>query len=129
MIIEAIYENLEAKQKLFKDLEQRAKPDAILATNTSSIPLDEINVVLTHPERLVGIHFFNPVAKMKLVEVVFGAKTSPEIIKKALSFVRRIDRLPLPVKSSPGFLVNRMLMPYLMESMELLREERAGPDD
>jgi 3-hydroxyacyl-CoA dehydrogenase/enoyl-CoA hydratase/3-hydroxybutyryl-CoA epimerase len=123
IIIEAIFENLEAKQKLFQDIERKAKPDAILATNTSSIPLDEINQVLTHPERLVGIHFFNPVAKMKLVEVVEGEKTSPEIFKEALAFVRRIDRLPLPVKSSPGFLVNRMLMPYLMEGMVLLNEK------
>lgn len=122
IIIEAIFENLEAKQKLFKELEQNTKPDAILATNTSSIPLDEINQVLKDPGRLVGIHFFNPVAKMKLVEVVQGAKTDPEVMKKAISFVRRIDRLPLPVKSSPGFLVNRVLMPYLMESMQLLEE-------
>lgn len=122
VIIEAIFENLEAKQQLFKSLEQNAKPTAILATNTSSIPLDEINVVLEHPERLVGIHFFNPVAKMQLVEVVAGAKTSSDVINKALSFVRRIDRLPLPVKSSPGFLVNRTLMPYLMEAMRLLQE-------
>lgn len=122
IIIEAIFENLEAKQKLFKELETHAKPDAILATNTSSIPLDEINQVLTNPERLVGIHFFNPVAKMKLVEVVQGDKTSPEVMNKAIAFVRRIDRLPLPVKSSPGFLVNRILMPYLMEGMKLMEE-------
>lgn len=122
VIIEAIYENLEAKQNLFKDVEMRAKSEALLATNTSSIPLDEINVALKDPGRLVGIHFFNPVAKMKLVEVVQGAKTHPEVVKKALSFVRRIDRLPLPVKSSPGFLVNRVLMPYLMEAMQLVDE-------
>ncbi len=122
VIIEAIFENLEAKQQLFKSLELQAKPTAILATNTSSIPLDEINVVLEHPEELVGIHFFNPAAKMQLVEVVAGAKTNPEVVNKALSFVRRIDRLPLPVKSSPGFLVNRTLMPYLMEAMRLLQE-------
>lgn len=127
VIIEAIYENLEAKQKLFKDLETRSKPDAILATNTSSIPLDEINQVLDHPERLVGIHYFNPVPKMKLVEVVQGEKTSADILKKAISFVRRIDKLPLPVKSSPGFLVNRVLMPYLMESMVLLQEGVPAP--
>lgn len=122
IIIEAIYENLEAKQKLFQDVEARAKPDAILATNTSSIPLDEINAVLKDPSRLVGIHFFNPVAKMKLVEVVAGNKTNPEVLQKAIAFVRRIDRLPLPVKSSPGFLVNRVLMPYLMEAFLLLEE-------
>lgn len=127
VIIEAIYENLEAKQKLFKEIEAKAKPDAILATNTSSIPLDEINQVMQNPERLVGIHFFNPVAKMKLVEVVEGNKTNPQIVKNTLSFVRKIDRLPVPVKSSPGFLVNRVLMPYLMESMVLLEDGVPGP--
>lgn len=122
VIIEAVIENLEVKQKTFKAIEAKAKPDAILATNTSSIPLDEINQVLSQPGRLVGIHFFNPVAKMMLVEVVKGDKTSQETIDKAISFVRQIDKLPLPVKSSPGFLVNRILMPYLLESMELLKE-------
>lgn len=122
VIIEAIYENLEAKQNLFKQLEETAKPDAVLATNTSSIPLDEINGVLNHPERLVGIHFFNPVAKMQLVEVVKGKKTSSGIIQNATAFVRLIERLPVQVASSPGFLVNRALMPYLMEAMQLLEE-------
>jgi 3-hydroxyacyl-CoA dehydrogenase/enoyl-CoA hydratase/3-hydroxybutyryl-CoA epimerase len=122
VVIEAIYENLEAKQNLFAELEKRVKPDAILATNTSSIPLDEINRVLKNPERLVGIHFFNPVPKMLLVEVVQGDKTDPAILKKAIAFVRTVDRLPVPVKSKPGFLVNRMLMPYLMESMMMLEE-------
>jgi len=122
IIIEAIYENLEAKQELFKSLEQQAKPTAVLATNTSSIPLDEINTVLQQPERLVGIHFFNPVAMMPLVEVVHGEKSDSEIVKNALGFVKALDRYPLPVKSSPGFLVNRILMPYLMESMFLLQE-------
>lgn len=122
VIIEAIVENLEVKQKLFKELEAKAKPTAILATNTSSIPLDEINTVMQMPERLVGIHFFNPVSKMQLVEVVKGNRTSQEVVDKATAFVRKIDRLPLPVKSSPGFLVNRILMPYLLESVNLLNE-------
>lgn len=122
IIIEAVVEDLTIKQKIFKEIENKAKPDAILATNTSSIPLDEINSVLDNPERLVGIHFFNPVSKMMLVEVVRGDQTSDEIFNNAVSFVRRIDRLPLPVKSSPGFLVNRILMPYLLESMKLLKE-------
>ncbi|NNM59102.1 MAG: crotonase [Legionellales bacterium] len=118
VIIEAIYENLEAKQALFADLEKRAKPTALLATNTSSIPLDEI----TDSPRLVGIHFFNPVAKMHLVEVVRGEKTDSNVFNQAMAFVRRIDRLPLPVKSSPGFLVNRILMPYLNEAMRMIDE-------
>lgn len=122
IIIEAIFENLEVKQELFKNVEKQAKPNAILATNTSSIPLDEINTVLDKPGRLVGIHFFNPVSMMPLVEVVQGAQADAEVVKNALTFVRAIDRYPLAVKSSPGFLVNRILMPYLMESMTLLQE-------
>ena len=122
IIIEAVVEDLAIKQSIFKMLESKAKPTAILATNTSSIPLDDMNTVLSHPERLVGIHFFNPVAKMQLVEVVKGNRTAADIVDKAISFVAKIDRLPLPVKSSPGFLVNRILMPYLLESVELLNE-------
>ena len=122
VIIEAIVENIVAKQGLFKEIEQRAKPDAILATNTSSIPLDTINDILKQPERLVGIHYFNPVAKMPLVEIVKGDKTSEDVCQRALAFVGQIGKLPLPVKSSPGFLVNRILMPYLMEAVSLLEE-------
>ncbi len=122
VIIEAVIEDLAIKQKTFKAIEEKAKPDAILATNTSSIPLDEINQVLNNPGRLVGIHYFNPVSKMQLVEVVKGDKTSAAVFEKAISFVRRIDRLPLPVKSSPGFLVNRILMPYLLEAVNMVNE-------
>lgn len=122
VIIEAIFEDAEAKQSLFKELESEAKPEAVLASNTSSIPLEEISKVLKEPSRLVGIHFFNPVAQMPLVEVVSGLKTNPDVIQQALAFVGRIDRLPLPVKSSPGFLVNRVLMPYMLEAV-LLTEE------
>ena len=122
VIIEAIFENLSAKQALFAEIEKRAKPTAILATNTSSIPLDEISTILQQPQRLVGIHFFNPVAKMQLVEIVTSAQTDPLIAKQAMAFVGALDRLPLPVKSSPGFLVNRILMPYLNEAMVMLDE-------
>jgi 3-hydroxyacyl-CoA dehydrogenase/enoyl-CoA hydratase/3-hydroxybutyryl-CoA epimerase len=122
VLIEAIFENLEAKQALFRLLEKQAKPQAILATNTSSIPLDEINSVMEKPERLVGIHFFNPVPKMLLVEIVAGDHTATDMIQNAIAFTRKIDRLPLLVKSSPGFLVNRILMPYLLESVKMLDE-------
>lgn len=122
IIIEAVVEDLAIKQAIFKQIEAKAKPQAILATNTSSIPLDEINTVLQLPQRLVGIHFFNPVAKMPLVEVVQGQRTSDDVMDKTIAFVRQIDKLPLPVKSSPGFLVNRILMPYLLGSIELLNE-------
>lgn len=125
LVIEAIFENLKVKQDLFKKIEPRLKPDAILATNTSSIPLDEINTVLKNPERLVGVHFFNPVAKMPLIEVVRGKKTSQEIAEKALAFVGKLGKFPLAVTSSPGFLVNRVLMPYLLEAMVLLEENNS----
>ena len=122
IIIEAIVENLEIKQAIYKELEPRMKADAILATNTSSIELETLSTCLKNPKRLVGIHFFNPVPKMQLVEVVAGKNTDKKTIARATTFVRKIDRLPLPVKSSPGFLVNRILMPYLLEAVELLSE-------
>lgn len=122
VIIEAVFENLNVKQQIFKQIEKQAKPEAIIATNTSSIPLDEISAVMENPQRLVGIHFFNPVAKMELVEVVSGLNTAELVQKQACTFVGQIGRLPLPVKSSPGFLVNRVLMPYLMECVQLLDE-------
>ena len=122
VIIEAVFENLEIKQSIMKSIEARAKPTAIIATNTSSIPLDEISQSMKKPQRLVGIHFFNPVSKMELIEVVRSTKTSDETINSACAFVNQIGRVPLPVKSSPGFLVNRVLMPYLMECVQLLEE-------
>ncbi len=122
VVIEAIFENLEAKQELYKILEPQMKEDALLTTNTSSIPIEELSASLAKPGRLVGLHFFNPVAKMQLIEIVSGTKTYPEIVKAASSFARQIGRLPLPVKSTPGFLVNRILMPYLLEAVELLTE-------
>ncbi|HEB78477.1 MAG TPA: crotonase, partial [Methylothermaceae bacterium] len=122
VIVEAIIEQLEAKQNLFKALETRASDNALLATNTSSIPLEEIASVMQRPQRLVGLHFFNPVAKMPLVEVVSGKDTDPAVAARAAAFARQIDKLPLPVKSAPGFLVNRVLMPYLLEAVMLLEE-------
>jgi 3-hydroxyacyl-CoA dehydrogenase/enoyl-CoA hydratase/3-hydroxybutyryl-CoA epimerase len=127
VIIEAITEKVTAKQGLFTMLETKAKPDAILATNTSTIPLEEIGSVLQDPNRLVGIHFFNPVAKMPLVEVVHGTSTTKMVVDRAMTFVKAIDRLPLPVKSSPGFLVNRILLPYMLEAVTLLEEGLSGP--
>ena len=122
VIIEAIFENLEAKRNAFAAVEKRAKPDAVLATNTSSIPLEEIAQALADPARLVGIHFFNPVARMMLVEVVVGRQTRPAIAAQAAAFVRQIDKLPLPVRSAPGFLVNRLLAPYLMAAMHAVEQ-------
>ena len=122
VIIEAVFENLEVKRTIFKSLEEQARPDAILATNTSSIPLEEIGEALCEPSRLIGIHFFNPVAKMPLVEIVKTDLTSQSLISCAAAFVKQIKRSPLAVKSSPGFLVNRLLMPYLNEAMAMVDE-------
>ncbi|GAB6068277.1 3-hydroxyacyl-CoA dehydrogenase NAD-binding domain-containing protein [Methylothermus subterraneus] len=127
VVIEAIVENLEAKQALYRQIEPRLGEDALLATNTSSLPLEALAKALKRPERLVGLHFFNPVARMPLVEVVQGERSDPKAVEKACAFVRAIAKLPLPVKSAPGFLVNRVLMPYLMEAMILL-EERVPPE-
>ena len=122
VIIEAIFENLEAKQALFADIEARAKPSALLASNTSSLKLSDIAAKFKDPSRLVGIHFFNPVAMMPLVEVVAGTGTAPEAAQKAAAFVRKIDKLPLPVKDAPGFLVNAVLAPYMNEAMRCVDE-------
>jgi 3-hydroxyacyl-CoA dehydrogenase/enoyl-CoA hydratase/3-hydroxybutyryl-CoA epimerase len=124
VIIEAIFENLEAKQKLFKALEARVKPTAILATNTSAIPLKDIADVLENPQRLLGLHFFNPVAKMPLVEVVYDADTKPEEIERGSAFCNQINRFPLPVVSSPGFLVNRVLASYMLKAFQIHRERQ-----
>lgn len=122
LVIEAIVENAEVKRKLFAQIEPRMKPEAILASNTSSIPLQELSGVLRRPERLVGLHFFNPVAQMMLVEIVESPQTSSEVMQAGMAFARQIDKLPLPCKSAPGFLVNRVLSPYLLEAMLMLDE-------
>jgi 3-hydroxyacyl-CoA dehydrogenase/enoyl-CoA hydratase/3-hydroxybutyryl-CoA epimerase len=123
LIIEAVPEKLELKQKVYAGLEPKMKPAAILATNTSSIPLQDLRTTLEKPERLLGLHFFNPVSRLQLVEVVSHDGTDPTMLKEALAFVGAIDRLPLPVKSSPGFLVNRALTPYMLEAMVMLDEK------
>ncbi len=117
VIIEAIFENVAAKQALLQSLEARMKPGAILATNTSSLKLEDLRPVLQAPHRLVGIHFFNPVAMMPLVEVVAAEGADPAAVQAACAFVRQIDKLPLPVKSAPGFLVNAVLAPYMLAAM------------
>jgi 3-hydroxyacyl-CoA dehydrogenase / enoyl-CoA hydratase / 3-hydroxybutyryl-CoA epimerase len=122
VVIEAIVEKLEVKQKLFQDLEAEMKPGAVLATNTSSLSLEDIARPLKNPGRLVGIHFFNPVAQLPLVEVVRGERTREEEVRKATAFVTAIKKLPLIVNSCPGFLVNRVLTPYMMEAVRRYAE-------
>src|SRR5215472_638702 len=120
LIIEAVPEVLELKRKIFAGIEPKMKPNAILATNTSSIPLEQLREGLPRPERLVGVHFFNPVSRMQLVEVVSHDRVSDDVLAAARAFLGRIDRLPAPVKSAPGFLVNRALTPYLIEAFAML---------
>jgi 3-hydroxyacyl-CoA dehydrogenase/enoyl-CoA hydratase/3-hydroxybutyryl-CoA epimerase len=124
LVIEAAVERLDIKRKVFADLSARTRPDTILATNTSALPIHELAGVISHPERLVGLHFFNPVHRMQLVEVVRTTQTSDETLATAVGFVRSIGKLPVVVRDAPGFLVNRILMPYLVEAAKLF--ERGG---
>ena len=117
LVLEAIFENIEAKRALYATLEPKLKPGAILATNTSSIQIETLCQGLADPARLVGIHFFNPVAQLQLVEVVHGAETRAQVAADALKFARKLDKLPLPCKSAPGFVINRILTPYVNEAL------------
>jgi len=127
LAIEAIFENAEAKKALYATIEPQLPPNGLLASNTSSIPLDELRVDLQAPQRFLGLHFFNPVAQMPLVEVVRHDQLDAEAEKRALAFCKAIGKLPVAVKGTPGFLVNRILMPYLLESMRLYSEGVPGP--
>jgi 3-hydroxyacyl-CoA dehydrogenase/enoyl-CoA hydratase/3-hydroxybutyryl-CoA epimerase len=125
LIIEAIFENTEAKQDLYKSLQAHMKPGAVLATNTSSIRLEELRTVLKNPAQFVGLHFFNPVAQLPLVEVIRCDDTDQGVLDSAFSFVKMIGKFPLECKSSPGFVVNRILAPYMAEAMYLAEEGHA----
>ena len=127
LVIEAIFENLEAKQDLYKKTEPAMKDGALLATNTSSIPLNELRTAVAKDSRFLGLHYFNPVAQMPLVEIVRQDHLAAANEKHALAFCKAIDKLPVPVKGTPGFLVNRILMPYLLEAMRLFKEGVPGP--
>jgi 3-hydroxyacyl-CoA dehydrogenase/enoyl-CoA hydratase/3-hydroxybutyryl-CoA epimerase len=127
LVIEAIYENLEAKRQLYEAIEPRMKADALLATNTSSIPLAALLEGRSDPGRFLGLHFFNPVPLMPLVEVVRHDALPAERLERAAAFVKSLDKLPLPVAPSTGFLVNRVLFPYLLEAMLLYQEGVPAP--
>lgn len=122
VVIEAIVEKLDVKQKLFSDLEGKIKPGAVLATNTSSLKLEDIAAPLNDPGRLIGLHFFSPVPQMPLVEVVQGASTREDEVKKGAAFVTAIDKFPLITKDVPGFLVNKVLTPYMFKAFERLEK-------
>ncbi|HUR58768.1 MAG TPA: 3-hydroxyacyl-CoA dehydrogenase NAD-binding domain-containing protein [Opitutaceae bacterium] len=122
LVIEAALEKLDLKQLLFRDLEVRVGPNAVLATNTSALSIDQIASVLARPERVVGMHFFNPVHRMQLVEIVRGPRTSSQAVDTALQFVKALGKLPVIANDSPGFLVNRILLPYMVEAVWLFSE-------
>lgn len=127
LLIEAIFENAQAKEALYKGAEPKMKSDALLATNTSSIPLDELRKTVQKPARFLGLHYFNPVALMPLVEIVRQDELDPAVEKRALAFCKAIDKLPVPVAGSPGFLVNRTLMPYMLEAARAYSEGIPAP--
>ncbi len=122
LVIEAIFENLEAKQALYQRLQAAMKPGALLATNTSSIRLEELRTVLDEPRRFIGLHFFNPVAMLPLVEVIRCADTDQEAMDIGFAFTKGIGKFPLECMSSPGFVVNRILAPYMGEAMAMAHE-------
>lgn len=125
LVIEAVVERMDVKQQVLREVEARARPDCVLTSNTSSLSLTEMQHALAHPENLCGMHFFNPVHRMPLVEIVRGAATSDETVATVFALVRRLEKTPLIVNDGPGFLVNRLLAPYLNEAGWLLAEGAA----
>lgn len=128
LVIEAAVERMDLKKSIYHRLANLTKSDTILATNTSALSVSDLAEGIPHPQRVIGIHFFNPVHRMQLVEVVVGNQTSPEVVQRTLCFVHQIGKLPVLVKDSPGFLVNRVLMPYLVEAGNLF-EQGASIED
>jgi len=122
LVIEAVFEDLEVKRAVYGKLEPALRPGVVIATNTSSIPLEELAGCLRQPGRLIGLHFFNPVARLPLVEVIAARGSDPGAVADGIAFTRLIGKLPVPCRSHPGFLVNRILAPYMAEAMEMIRE-------
>jgi 3-hydroxyacyl-CoA dehydrogenase/enoyl-CoA hydratase/3-hydroxybutyryl-CoA epimerase len=119
LLIEAIVENMDVKQKVLSQLEEKVSKHTIIATNTSALSVNEMATCLKRPDRFVGIHFFNPVHKMQLVEIVRGAKTSDDTVQRAVEFVQSIGKMPIVTKDRPGFVVNRILVPYLVDACKM----------
>ncbi len=122
VLLEAVVERLDVKQELFRQLAAQNRPDTIFASNTSSIPITRIAAGVPGPERVVGLHFFNPAPIMKLVEVIAGAATSEEVVQKMVALTERLGKVPARVRDSPGFIVNRVARPYYTENLRLLEE-------
>jgi 3-hydroxyacyl-CoA dehydrogenase len=129
LVIEAIVEDLEAKKKLFAELGKLCKPDTILASNTSSFPIGEMAEASGRPRRFVGLHFFNPVQLMKLVEVVRTAKTDEDVFAAARAFGEAVGKTPVACKDTPGFVVNRLLVPYMTQALQMLERGDASKED
>ena len=129
LVIEAIVENIEIKKNLFKQLDQICKEEAILATNTSSLSITEISVATARPDRVIGMHFFNPVPVMKLVEVIDGQLTSKETHEKIVELTKQINKTPVAVSEAPGFVVNRILVPMINEAVGILADGVASAED
>ena len=130
LVIEAITENLDIKKSVFSQLDKLTSPEVILATNTSTISITEISkAVSTNKARVIGMHFFNPPAAMKLVEIITGEHTSQEVIKNCKEVAKKLDKNPVQAKDSPGFIVNRVLVPVLNEAIKLLDEGVASKED
>jgi len=127
-IIESISENIELKNQLFKELNSICSETAIICTNTSSLPISELASSLSKPERFIGMHFFNPVSKMNLVEVIYGTNTSTQTISNTIDFARNLGKIPILVQDSPGFIVNRMIMPFINEAVCLLSQGVSAED-
>ncbi len=127
LVIEAIIENPEAKRELYQALEPRLKADALLTTNTSSIPLDELREHIAQPARFAGLHYFNPVAQMPLVEIIHHDRMAPETEQRLAAFCKALGKFPVPVAGTPGFLVNRVLFPYMLEAATAYAEGIPGP--
>ena len=128
MVIEAVVEKLEVKQDLFRKVENvnaSGPGQTVLVTNTSSLSVTQIASVLDHPERCIGLHFFNPVSLMKLVEVIAGGATDPDLVPAMIKFIRGLGKIPVMTKDSPGFIVNRVARPYYVESLKVLEDDVA----
>lgn len=129
LIIEALAEDMEIKKEQLRKLDGIAKPDAILATNTSSLSITELAGVTKRPDKVIGLHFFNPVPVMKLVEVISGRRTAPEVQDKAIAFCKDLDKTPVTVDEAPGFVVNRLLIPMINEAIGVYAEGIASVEE
>ncbi len=127
--IEAVFENLEVKKNVFKEMDENAPKHAILATNTSSLSITEISMATKRPDKVIGMHFFNPAPVMKLVEVIRGAHTSDETFNLTMKLAEKLGKTPVAVKEAPGFIVNRLLIPFINEAAYLVMEGVAEPKD